>query len=31
VRRHKKGNQGAVNVEEFVASLRRDVAAKTAL
>ena len=31
VRRHKKGNQGVVKVEEFVAALRRDVSAKTAL
>ncbi len=31
VRRHKLGNRGSVPLEEFVASLRRDVAAKTAL
>ncbi len=31
VRRHGKGNQGAQKVEDFVAHLRREVAAKTAL
>jgi threonyl-tRNA synthetase len=31
VRRHRKGNQGAVKAEEFVSNLRRDVAAKNTL
>jgi threonyl-tRNA synthetase len=31
VREHKKGNRGTVPLDDFVANLRRDVAAKTAL